>query len=439
MATRTIIPAGPPNASALLGRSLGSALQGLLEHKVGELTRAREKKLDTEALEGMGYSPAQIKYVLRARPEDRYKLLLDRGLRPENARQPESPSEMGNVIPNRQEPQPEQNGQSLQSLFGGGQQQGMGGQQNAIVQNLLRALQPPSAQQPQQSQQPPAQQPTQQMNQPQPRQRPQAFQGLQGMVDPRMEQTERLANEARAASEKRHVENLSNSEKRHAEKLHHKEISQISDKARSAKRQIKELDTLKQLNDTGKLVQGPGRKLLEKYGLEDFITNTETQVAAKIIEQNNLEALSASQSGGRPTDAWRSAIAKSNARLTNTKEAFNEILQQKRVFKEMDEAEGQAQSEVLQKYANSGKPLPINIRDEIDKAAQPKIDKIAEKDLMRIRTETIKDTAIPIDVKDLPDPKTHSKETYYDPAKEEVWYVRNGKWSRRAPTVEDFA
>ena len=427
-----------------LGRStlqtIGDSVEKLVSHKLGEMLKAKEAKKDSEALEGIGYSPAQIKFILRARPEDRYKLLLDRGLRPENAQQPESPSEMGNFIPNRQEPQPEQNGQSLQGLFGGGQQQGMGGQQNAIVQNLLRALQPPSAQQPQQPQ-PQTQQPTQQINQPQPqpRQRPQAFQGLQGMADPRMEQAERLANEARASSERRHVENVSNAEKRHAEKLHHKEISQVSDKARSAKRQIKELDTLKQLNNTGKLVQGPARKLLEKYGLEDFITNTETQVAAKIIEQNNLEALSASHSGGRPTDAWRAAIAKSNARLTNTKEAFNEILQQKRVFKEMDEAEGQAQSEVLQKYANSGKPLPINIRDEIDKAAQPKIDKIAEKDLMRIRTETIKDTEIPISIKDLPDPKTHSKETYYDPAKEEVWYVRNGKWSRRAPTAEDFA
>lgn len=192
---------------------------------------------------------------------------------------------------------------------------------------------------------------------------------------------------------------------RHAQKLHYPELKDIRNQGKNASETIKDIKMLRSLNDSGQLIQGVPRAILEKLGAEDLVTNAPTQIAAKLIERISVQAMQNIPSGGRATDAWRGAVQRSFGRLVNNQEALSELLDIAEDAAKQAQARSKAEAELLNQYSKSKKPLPDDIIDRIDKRAAPQIESIAQKGLDRLEKKS---------VQSLPSAKSVPKGTIYD-------------------------
>lgn len=173
------------------------------------------------------------------------------------------------------------------------------------------------------------------------------------------------------------------------------ELDSISKRAERARQDIHLLQQIKAANDTGTLVQGPKRKLLEnlgeKYGLDlqDYFTNTTTQYAAKTIERMQTGAGTAFGTG-RLTNFIAEAYGKSLPRLANTQDGMdliikNLILEDKGYIALNDEIR-----KIKAEYREAGAPLPFDIQDQARERVQPTLDRYAEESLRNINEAVAK-------------------------------------------------
>src|SRR6266404_6359709 len=151
---------------------------------------------------------------------------------------------------------------------------------------------------------------------------------------------EALLNSAedRALKEEQHRQKQEDKRSERVEKRENtlrRELEGISKKAERAEQDIHSLQQIKAANDTGTLIQGPKRKLLEKFDLQDYFTNTTTQYVAKNIERMVTGAGQAFGTG-RLTNFLAEAYAKGLPRLVNTKEGMDLIIKNVTLEKKAD-------------------------------------------------------------------------------------------------------
>jgi hypothetical protein len=162
-----------------------------------------------------------------------------------------------------------------------------------------------------------------------------------------------------------------------------RELEGISKKAERAEQDIHSLQQIKAANDTGTLIQGPKRKLLEKFDLQDYFTNTTTQYVAKNIERMVTGAGQAFGTG-RLTNFLAEAYAKGLPRLVNTKEGMDLIVKNVTLEKKADVALNNEVRAIKREYREKDAPLPFDIEDQARERIQPKLDQYARESLKNI-------------------------------------------------------
>lgn len=201
---------------------------------------------------------------------------------------------------------------------------------------------------------------------------------------------EALLNSAedRALKEEQHREKMAAAKGERVEKRENtlrRELESISKKAERAQQDIHALQQIKAANDTGTLIQGPKRKLLEKFDLQDYFTNTSTQYVAKNIERMVTGAGQAFGTG-RLTNFLAEAYAKGLPRLVNTREGMDLIVKNVTLEKKADIALNDEIRKIKKDYREKDEPLPFDIEDRARENIQPKLDQYAQESLNNIQT-----------------------------------------------------
>jgi hypothetical protein len=371
-----------------LGQSLGQgfqgALGGLAQGKIAELLgKQQERKMhkQREDLVKAGYSESDADAILAGYSPEQIKLMqvLSSGRGPqgqENAMQIGQP--MG---------QPQGNDQNMLSSLLGQSQQG-GGQQDAIIQNLMKMLQTPQQQIPQMQQQ--AQPQMQQMPQMQtPQQSIGAQQKFQPLTtaqkiaqyeNPQMKLQRELAANKEEGVNRRHEEDTFNK----SYTAHKKNIDEIRNRGSRSEEQIRLLKDLKSLNKSGSLLQGKKRQALKEIGnklgmdLEQAFSNPQSELAGKVIEQLSLGAGTAYK-GARPTNFLVQSYKAQLPQLIQSKEGIDAIADNLILQEKLNTAHSKEQSKLLNKYSAGKKALPFDFEDQVVAALIPKKEAYAKK------------------------------------------------------------
>lgn len=168
-----------------------------------------------------------------------------------------------------------------------------------------------------------------------------------------------------------------------------KELESISKRAERAHQDIHLLKQIKAANDTGTLIQGPKRRLLEdlskKYGynFQDYFTNPTTENAAKLIERMQTGAGTAFGTG-RLTNFIAEAYGKSLPRLANSQEGMDVIIKNLILEDKGHIAFNDEIRKIKAEYRSANEILPADIEDMARERVQPKLDTYAEEALKNI-------------------------------------------------------
>jgi hypothetical protein len=163
---------------------------------------------------------------------------------------------------------------------------------------------------------------------------------------------------------------------RSKEKAYEYNKETISKARESAKRAEQDNHTIEQVlkaNASGKLYQGPTRKLLEKLGLEDIITNTPTQFVAKQIERFVTGAPSKFGTS-RFTNFLAESYQKGNLRLVNSKEAMDLIGKGIMLENDKEKAYYAAMRDIEKESQKQNRPIPYDLADQALERARPKME-----------------------------------------------------------------
>lgn len=182
-------------------------------------------------------------------------------------------------------------------------------------------------------------------------------------------------------------------EERERYKLHKESIETRRKDAEKAQKQIVDFKVLKTLNKSDKLIQGKSQQLLKEVGLENFFTNPETEFAQKLIAEQALNATNDFNAGKRLTNFELESYQKTIGQLTNTKEGFDLILDNKILQAEAKVAYADAQKQLLDYYTNKKEPLPLNFEDIAADMASPKLKALGDK-AMADAVKTLKDVTM---------------------------------------------
>lgn len=214
---------------------------------------------------------------------------------------------------------------------------------------------------------------------------------------------EALLNSAedRALKEEQHRQKIEDKREERKEKREdtlRKDLESISKRAERAQQDNHSLQQIKAANDSGTLIQGPKRKLLEnigeKYGLDlqDYFTNTSTQYAAKTIQRMQTGAGTAFGTG-RLTNFIADAYAQGLPRLANTQEGMDLIIKNVMLENKGHIALNDEIRKIKAEYRKADKIIPTDIEDMARERIEPKLDKYAEESLNNINAAVARQEA----------------------------------------------
>lgn len=149
------------------------------------------------------------------------------------------------------------------------------------------------------------------------------------------------------------------------------------EKAEASRSNIRDYDALIKLAKSGKLRSGNAHALLDKFGLDDFNRNFETQAAAKIMARLGQNATSAFGTG-RLTNFLESTFQRSLPTLWNTPEGIEKIAQINKLADEANIIKDQTRRTILKENGNR---LTPDIEDQILERSRPKIEALENKAL----------------------------------------------------------
>lgn len=298
-----------------LGSGLGEGLKALTEHKLGEVMRQKEVSQGAQFWKSLGLDD-QTAYAFASTPKEVQKSLLDRleGASIGQPQQAQQPSAIG--------------------------QQGQVGQQQ-----LAQAIsQPGQVGQPQQADQ--LQQPSE---------KPQITLGVNPL-------------------ERRHRETLAQQKELAQEKATKEVRHDIVQKARAAKQDLRDLDRLEELQNTGKLDTPGYTEFLSKAGMDiQALKNPESEEFQKI--QANFLRNAKQYFGGRISNYEVESFLKTIPSLSNSNEGRKRVIANLKNISRGAIQYNEAMKEVLAE--NKGIP-PFDLEERIDDKIDKRMDKISD-------------------------------------------------------------
>jgi len=180
-----------------------------------------------------------------------------------------------------------------------------------------------------------------------------------------MEQQEQLAHEKMAQNERLTHEKMSVKQQaemaaRKATKA--KEFDDITRSIASADKQMQGYDQIIQAAESGELVAGPVRALLESKNAQDIFTNPLTALTEKNVKNAFSEEFKHLKLGGRPSAFIFSEISKGWPSLRQYPEAMAIIAYLKKADTQAGKLEDEKYMQLATKYDKEGKDYPATMR-----------------------------------------------------------------------------
>lgn len=205
-----------------------------------------------------------------------------------------------------------------------------------------------------------------------------------------------------------------------------KDIAAASEKIQAADASLEELNTIRELNKTGQLFQGPERALLEKFKLEEVLTNAPTQIAQKAMSRLVIDTAKDFKTGGRLTNDMFKMIEKGIPNLLNRPEALeaNAALTEAKV--KLGKARAEEQIKVVRDFEGKGQKLPAAWKDIAEKRLAPTAKQLAKESLGIVQKLVRQATGkqIPEDIHPAADVEPGSEFELNG----KLYEVKNGQW-----------
>lgn len=368
MAIQTLLPydLNARNAASRASQDLATGLEGLLQNKMSKMQQRQQATNQAKAFEAAGIPSEQASLLAMADPQTQQLIL-------KNYLQAAEGSGLNQALAQLSGEQAPQ--QPMQQMTGSMQ----GQPQDMIMRNLMQGF--GQQQRPQQSQQGVSAIPGSQV---QPQSQGNSLADI--LQRPRLNPQHRLKVEELKQKQVQHEEKLKQAHSDRLEKREdtlRKDVGKISKHAERAKQDIHTLHQIKVANDSGSLIQGPKRKLLEQFGLEDYFTNTSTQYAAKNIQRMITGATEAFGTG-RLTNFLAEAYEKALPRLINTKDGMDLLIENLILEKSADVALNDEIRKIKAEYRSKDKLLPTDIEDIAREQIEPKIEALQRESIANI-------------------------------------------------------
>lgn len=416
-----------PSFGGRLGAAVGGGLSGLMENLVQKKAQELERNKRAMGYEQFGLAKDQAK-MLASAPDDFQQIALkslieaqqneqlQRQLHPEQFSQ-SGLGAMGAMMGQSQQPSLEE---AMQAFGPQGGQEPADAIQMALQKGLPQIMRQEQIAQPAILPQEPLSNVGQQAVQQQPQQGKTIGDAFKNRpLNPQ------LALKAEELGTKREATAARSKEK--AYEFNKDVINKTREAATRAKQDNEVLETLLKANESGKLFQGPMRKLLEKVGLEDVVTNTPTQFVDKQLQRFVTGAPAAFGTTGRFTNFLAESYQKGMPRLVNTKEAFELIAKNVILENKAKEAQYNALRDIVREHEKQGKPVPYDLADQAVERAQPKMDTYAQQSLKNLE-QALQGKQSQTSFESLPSAKDYSGKTITD-TKTGTKYKSNGsKW-----------
>jgi hypothetical protein len=333
MPIQTLLPydINERNSNKQAGFSVSEALEGLVQRKLQKVQQQNNAQLYQEAWK---LDPRQAEFV--SKQSEEFQQEFTKALRAEQ----QARAFDKEINPGKYASQPPSLQETMGALGGNGQQ----GQPTSIPEASLSGMGP------QQTMQNPQRSIADVLgNQP---------------LNPQLQvQAERIKEKRRATDER---------SKDEAYNYNKEVIFKARESAKRAEQDNHAIEQILKANSTGKLKQGPTRKLLEKFGLEDIFTNTPTQFVAKQIER--LATGGPSKFGvNKYTNFLAETYRKGNLSLLNKKDSMDIIGKGIILENKKDEAYYNAMRDIEKEANRQGVPIPRDLADQALERARPEM------------------------------------------------------------------
>lgn len=202
------------------------------------------------------------------------------------------------------------------------------------------------------------------------------------------------------------------------------QADQLIKRIPTADKAIEDFKSLKKLAQSGKLRTGGKRQLFKLFGAEDFLQGPASDVAEKLIGDITAQSMMNVSQTGQITDQKLKQIQKTNPSLLSTDNGIIAMSDMRIIGEEIAKQPGIELQKLKKQYG--AKALPLNAVDLAYENAQPKIEKLHERQqrLVDSLSETAAKFAPGSIVEDQPDPRMVKR--YRDP-ESGIIYVSDGK------------
>ena len=158
-----------------------------------------------------------------------------------------------------------------------------------------------------------------------------------------------------------------------------KEAQGISKVLDTAQKDIRDLNVLKSLNKSGKLIQGAEKAMVEKFGFGGIYINSATNLADKLIAGMNTRQISGMTVGGKFTNGMPKSVQDKILSLYLTQDGMDSVIENKKLDLQGVEAINKSQIAIRKEYRQQGKALPEDWREQAKAGVQPFLDRNGEK------------------------------------------------------------
>lgn len=171
-----------------------------------------------------------------------------------------------------------------------------------------------------------------------------------------------------------------------AYKLFKEDLDQIKNKAEASRKNINTYNQVIKLAESGKLRSGNTYQLLNRIGLQDFLSNPETQLAKKLLSRLAQNAGSAFNTR-RLTNLEVSSYKDSLGTLMNTDEGLIAIAKNNLLEEQANIVKDNARKQVMAEAGKAGS-IPFDILDRIDELAEPELKRLADEAVSNVNQAT---------------------------------------------------
>ena len=200
-----------------------------------------------------------------------------------------------------------------------------------------------------------------------------------------------------------------------------KELQQAHAARRAAREEVNSLRNILSLAQSGNLNLGKYQATLEKFGLDKFFTTPTTDMVRSYLARST-QAASTDYGTGKLTNKLMEFESLATPALWNTKVGFEANVKNLIIRRKARYIRDEEISRIEEKYKKKNKPLPPDVIADAERKVEPRLQKLAAKEIENNLEAMEKVGASPL-------PRGKEGDEGYLPGQPDIkWHFSDGKW-----------